>query len=361
MRARPHHLSLVLRRLAEYGPRSRAELARDLGLTKATASSLVADLLERDLVEERATLATGAAGRPGTDVALSGSRLAGLGLEIDADHVAAAVVDLTGAVRSRVRHECENRSAPGRRVLERLHAAATEALGGLDGLDVVGAALAVPGLVEPGTHRLHVAPNLHWFDADLDRVGTDLGLRLVVDNEANLAAMAEHRFGAGRGRRSFVYLSGGIGVGAGIVVDGELARGAHGFGGEIGHLVVDPTGKRCACGSRGCLETIAGRDRRASRKAVADAVSTALRSVVHLLDPDAIILGGTFVASGDALARTVADQLAATTLGARWHRCEVVPSQLGDEAAVIGAAAVALDPIIADPELVPVRPSEATA
>ena len=358
MRARTHHLSQVLRRLADDGPRSRAELARDLDVTKATASALVADLLERDLVEERTTARTGVAGRPGTDVALSGRRVAGLGLEIDADHVAAAVVDLTGAVRSCVRHEHDNRSASGRRVLDRLHDAATEAL---DGFDVVSATLAVPGLVDAGTRTLHVAPNLHWFDADLDRVATDLELPLVVDNEANLAAIAEHRFGAGRGRRSFVHVSGGIGVGAGMVVDGELARGAHGFGGEIGHLVVDPNGKRCACGARGCLETIAGRDRRASRVAVANALATALRSVVHLLDPDAIILGGTFVAHGEQLTSAIADHLAATTLGGRWHPCEVLPSQLGVDAAVIGAAAVALDPIFADPELVPTRPWKATA
>jgi predicted NBD/HSP70 family sugar kinase len=137
-------------------------------------------------------------------------------------------------------------------------------------------------------------------------------------------------------------------VGAGIVVDGHLMRGVHGFGGEIGHLVVEPEGQRCACGARGCLETIVGAERPASTAARARALSRALTGVVHLLDPAAVVLGGTF--SGDAaLAALVAEHLHTGTLAGRWRPCAVRPSSLGVDAALLGAARRALDGVLADP------------
>ena len=150
-------------------------------------------------------------------------------------------------------------------------------------------------------------------------------------------------------------MSGGIGIGAGIVLDGRVARGAHGFAGEIGHVVVDPGGRPCACGARGCLETIAGSDSDAPPARRADALAAALRSVVHLIDPEAIVLGGTFADLGDDFCALVRDRLRATTLGARWSPCDVRPAALGVDASLIGAATVALDVVVADPTVVAAR------
>ncbi len=368
---RRHHLSLVLEHLVERGPRSRAALANELGLTKATTSTLVADLLDRELVAELDTPRDGAVGRPATAVAASGDRVGALGLQIDADHVAACLVDLSGAVRSLHRRDGDNRDLSTGRVIARLRKVATAVMADATavGIDVVGATMALPGLVDAEAGTLHVAPNLHWFDADLAQVTTRLGLpeelEVSADNEANLGALAELRFGTAQGLSSFVYVSGGTGIGAGIVTDGQLARGAHGFGGELGHVVIDPSGRPCTCGARGCLETIAGRNRLADDAPddapAAAALASALRSVVHLLDPEAIVLGGTFAELGATFAANVAERLAASTLGADWHPCTVLASTLGVNAGLIGAAAVALDTIIADPTLVPIRGSTRSA
>jgi predicted NBD/HSP70 family sugar kinase len=359
---RRHHLSVVLERLVRSGPRSRARLAQETGLTKATVSALVADLLARGLVDEHEAT-SGRIGRPAVDVGASGARVGALGLQIEGDHVAACILDLSGEVRFEHRRNGDNHDAQPRVVLGRLRRVAQRALAEADevGLRCIGGSLAVPGLVDPASRALFVAPNLHWLDVDLTDPGAILELppsiALGVDNEANLGALAELRYGAGREITSFVYVSGGVGVGAGIVIDGQVIRGAHGFAGELGHVTVDPEGIRCACGEQGCLETIVGAGRNATLEHQAEALATALRSVVHLLDPAAIVLGGTLSASGDELAVAVAERLHARTLGAAWRPCDVRPSALGADAALIGAATTALDAVIADPTTVTVHSS----
>ncbi len=357
---RRHHLSVVLEHLVRNGPRSRAALAHETGLTKATVSSLIADLLDRELVDELDTPNDGRIGRPATDVGAAGHRVGALGLEIDVDEVAACVVDLTGDVRAVHRAVAANRDAPAKQVLDRLRQVTARAIGDAAtlGIRCIGGTLALPGLVDPQSGTLFVAPNLHWFDADLRTLARTLrlptGFAIAVDNEANLAALAELRHGAGRQLRSFVHVSAGGGVGAGIVVDGRVLRGAHGFAGELGHVVVDPHGKPCACGARGCLETVLATGG-ATPDEVADALAAALRTVVHLVDPEAVVLGGTLAGMGDAFARRVEDRLRDNTLGARWHPCVVRRSRLGTDAALIGAATAALDTLISDPTTVPLR------
>jgi predicted NBD/HSP70 family sugar kinase len=355
---RRHHLSVVLEHLVRSGARSRAAIAHDTGLTKATVSALVADLLDRGLVDEFPAPpgAPGKLGRPATAVAPAGHRIGALGLEIDADEVAACIVDLTGEVRAVHRCVAANRDEPAEVVVERLSGVALAALADARalGVECIGATVALPGLVDPAAGTLFVAPNLHWFDADLGglaaRLGLPDGFTVAVDNEANLAALAELRHGAGRQHASFVFVTAGVGVGAGIVLDGRVLRGAHGFAGELGHVVVDPTGPECACGAHGCLETLI---EDSSDAALATHLAAALRTVVHLLDPEAVVLGGSLAARGDDFAQQVAQRLCATTLGARWHPCLVRRSVFGNDAALIGAATAALDQVIADPTIVP--------
>lgn len=360
---RRHHLSLILRTLLAEGPRSRAELAQETGLTKGTVSALVADLLERDLVAELDTPRAGRVGRPATDVAISGRSVAGIGIEIGVDHVAATVVDLGGEVRAHARRDADNRNGTTEVVLDRVRRVTESVLAITDAEQVrcVGAAMAVPGLVDPSSGTLVVAPNLRGFDTDLaaaaSRIGLPRSLALTVDNEANLGALAELRIGAGRGLSSFVRLSGGLGVGAGIVWDGRLVRGSHGFAGEVGHVVVDPDGAPCSCGARGCLETVAGAGAQADDATVAGALAVALRSVVHLIDPEAIVLGGTFAQRGEEFSSAVREQLTATTLGASWSPPDIRMSELGHDAALLGAASVTLDAVAQDPTLVPITPT----
>lgn len=357
---RRHHLSLVVEALASGGPCSRAELAQGIGITKATVTALVNDLLDRGLVAEREARREGRMGRPGIDLELRSSHLGALGLEIRVDEVAACIVDLDGTVRSLHRHEGDNRRATPTEVVDRLRLIARRALDDATTQSVcsVGAALAVPGLVTVDGNSLVVAPNLDWHEVVASSLGSDLGLDLPVENEANLAALAELRHGAGRDLSSFVLVSAGVGVGGGLVVDRALVRGFHGFASEIGHVVVDPTGPPCACGARGCLEAVVGRTADAPPAVVADALGSALRSVVHVVDPQAVVLGGT-LAEVPGLVAAVAERLEADTLGGRSHPCEVRASTLGLDAALIGAAIAILDDVVADPTIIP--PADPTA
>ncbi|MGH2947303.1 MAG: ROK family protein, partial [Solirubrobacteraceae bacterium] len=261
---RRHNLGVVLRHVAERGPRSRATIAMETGLNKTTVSSLITELIGLDLIVERGLEQRGTVGRPGQVVELSDGGVVALGLEINVDYLAVRALDLTGAERDRRLDARDNRGVPVAEVLDRLAALATESLEAVraEGLRPVGATVAVPGLVDAATGGLLVAPNLHWTDINVaDELHERLAgpeFPLAADNEANLAALAELWEGTARGLRDVLYVSGEIGVGAGIIIGGELFRGSQGFGGEFGHMTMDPAGRPCECGSRGCLETLAG-------------------------------------------------------------------------------------------------------
>lgn len=357
---RRHHLSMALEVLVADGPASRATLARRIGVTKATASALAADLLDRGLAVEGDAEATGRVGRPAIELVANGRSVGGLGLQIDVDRVTALVLDLDGTVRARQHVHGQNAGASRDTVLGRVERAAGRVVeqAAAAGTLVMGAALAVPGLVDPTTRALRVAPNLHWLDVDLTVLDQRLDFEVVVDNEANFGALAERRLGVGAGLRSFVYVSGGVGVGGGLILDGNVVHGVHGFAGELGHVVVDPDGPSCACGASGCLETYVGSQADADPDAIARALAIALRSVVHLVDPEAVVLGGALAAS-PTIAAGVARELAATTLGGRWQPCEVRRSALGRDAAALGAAVTVLDAVLADPTVVPPAPPSA--
>lgn len=352
---RRHHLSLVLEALLADGPTSRAALAQRVGLTKATMSTLVADLLGRGLVTEGSARRDGQLGRPGVIVAPRSTVLGALGLEIRVDEVAACLVDLTGAVRCSSRRRVDNERSRPATVANRLVAAAESVLDEAQNLGIrcVGGAVAVPGLVDPDTRALVAAPNLSWPEVLLSRVDDQLGLSLAIENEANLAALAELRHGAGADLRSFVSVTAGGGVGGGVVLERALVRGHHGFAAEIGHLVVDPTGPVCSCGARGCLEAVIGRDADAPSTVVVDALAAAIRSIVHLVDPEAIVLGGTLADLADADCGRLADAVADRSLGGRWHPTEIRRSPLGRDAALIGGATLTLDRLVADPTILP--------
>jgi predicted NBD/HSP70 family sugar kinase len=382
---RRHNLSLLVREVAERGPRSRATIALETGLNKTTVSSLVAELIALGLLRESGHERPGAVGRPAQNVEIDPAGPFVLGLEVNVDYLAAWATDLAGAVLHREFVAHDNRGAP-EQVLERLLALAREALGQpfAAGRGPAGATVAMPGLVDhDGTVR--VAPNLGWTEVPVaEPLRTDLG-PVRVENEANLGAVAELAEGAGRGLSDFVYISAEVGIGGGIVMGGELFRGAGGFGGEIGHMTIDPQGPPCRCGSRGCLERLAGQEAllrlagwdprrhgegprpewpgamlaqsadRGSAKTlealekVGHVLGIALASVANLLSPQAVILGGELAPVADWLRPPIEAELRARTLSSGWAACRVLASQLGGEAAVRGAAALSRRDALADP------------
>jgi predicted NBD/HSP70 family sugar kinase len=377
-----HNLAVVLREVGVADPTSRARIADATGLTRATVSALVDDLIRGGLVAEVEPAPRQGAGRPATGLVLSPGGPAGVGLEINIDYLAAAVVDLTGGVRHReVRHVDQRGRAPAE-VLREVAALAGRAVAA-GGLAVAAACLAMPGLVDP-TGLVRLAPNLDWRDLDPAALLTGQpdwpGLPLTVDNEANLAALGELH--TGPAERSFLYVSGEVGVGAGIVVDGALFRGTHGWSGEIGHVTVAADGPVCRCGARGCLEQYAGQEAilrsagvpldeagstgravlrlaesaRAGDPSTVDALDAAgtalglaVSGVLNVLDLDAVVLGGTFVPLAGWLRGPLERELGRRVLTTAWSPVSVRASALGADAAVLGAAGSVVRAIHAAP------------
>ncbi len=266
---RRRNTALVLRLLRDSDGLSRADLARRSGLAKATVGTIVAQLHGAGAVAE-GDAATSGRGRPSTPVVLSGHTMAGLGIELNVDYVAVTAVDLAG----RELFAEEHAIAGGAPTPGKLVALADGHLGELKrrGVEVLGLTVAVPGLIDRSRGVVVDAPNLGWSDVALaDTLGAALGgeVGVAVDNDANCAARAESLHGVAVGVRDFVYLTGTVGLGAGIVAGGEVFRGARGLAGEVGHLRVGDETHACACGRTGCWEALVGltpwRRTRASR------------------------------------------------------------------------------------------------
>lgn len=262
---RRSNLALVLGRVVQSPAGShltRAQIAAATGLTKASVSSIVLDLLEAGILREVGLSRQGERGRPGVGLELNPARGV-MGMEINVDYIAAGVTDLSGRVVVQDIRERDNRDSASAPVMSALAGLASDVrrAAAAKGVEVLGGGLAVPGLVEAGTSTVTVAPNLGWRDTPLDLSGLLPGAPLGVSlfNEANAAALAELAHGP-HARRNFLFVSGEVGVGGGLVIDSELFTGPEGNAGEVGHIVVDPAGTRCSCGGTGCLETEAGQD-----------------------------------------------------------------------------------------------------
>ncbi|MER7890718.1 ROK family protein [Micromonospora sp. NPDC094482] len=385
------NLAVVLGRIAAAErPPSRADLAAETGLTRATVSAVVEDLITGRLVTEAEPAPRAGAGRPARGLVLAGDGPAGLGLEVNVDYLAVCVVDLAGQLRHHTVHRADLRPVSPADALARLVelAGRARADAAAQGLTLAGAALAVPGLVDDaGVVRL--APNLGWRDVPVPAVlaghpplteQVDGVPPLVVDNEANLAALGELHAGPA-GPASFLHISGEVGIGAGIVLDGALFRGARGWSGEIGHIPIRPEGRPCRCGGRGCLEQYAGQeailaaaglagadlpaDTAATRLAelagagaehalraldeAGVALGVAVASVVNLLDLDTVVLGGGYAPLTPWLQSPVLAEISRRVLTAAWSPVTVRPATLGADAAVLGAAGSVVRRIIARP------------
>jgi predicted NBD/HSP70 family sugar kinase len=387
---RRSNLSLVLRAVHDAGESTRAQVAARVGLTRAAVSSLVEQLLEGGFLAEYGKTFSGQAGRPGTVLKVARTGAAGIGVEINVDYLAVCVVDLAGTDRVRLTEHLDNRGRQPSDVLCRAAELAERAIDSAMAQELrpVGVQLALPGLVSGGTVR-H-APNLGWNQVSVETRFHQVlattrrphpALPVSADNEANLAALAELWFGDPRETpRSFLYLSGEVGVGGALVLGGELLRGAHGFAGEIGHVVAQADGPPCRCGARGCLEQYAGQrallrnagidedagvpgveelERRAvdeDGRALA-ALGTAgeklglvLSGAVNLIDPEAVVLGGAYRGLAEWLVPAADRELSERVVSGLWHvgSGRVRPASLSTDAAR-GAAAQAARAVLNDP------------
>jgi predicted NBD/HSP70 family sugar kinase len=395
---RRSNLSLVLRHLRDAGPRSRARLAEQTGLNKATVSSLVADLVERGLVAEGDVHRGGSVGRPGLIVELDGRGVCGIGLELNVDYAAGLVLDLRGEVLFERRMPLDVPSAGVGPTLDCLGQLAEEAVAAAAGAGAkpVGLTVAIPGLIDTEHGVVTFAPNLRWRDV---AVAEALGIRLQrpafpirIENDANLSALAEWSMGSAAGTPDLVYLTGEVGVGGGVIVAGQLLRGSSGLSGEVGHMPLQQDGDLCGCGRRGCWETMVGLhallrlaappsdpvhdpaldlERRLAeivRRAEArdERTVSALHQVgtglgigagvlVNLFNPRVLVLGGYFALVWPHIIEPLMTELRSQVVGADVASVRVEMSRLGFTAAVRGGAYIALEQVLDDPALVAPR------
>jgi len=381
---RRHNLGTLLRYVHVHGATSRAELTARLGLNRSTIGALTAELTIAGLVTERAPAETGRAGRPSLVVKPESDKVYAYALSIEVDRLRAARVGLGGRILDRR----ETERPRGMQVVD-----AVQPLAGFIHemrKDVpvdsryVGGGLAVAGMVRRADGVVRLAPTIGWVEEPVgealsDEIG-DVG-PLTVGNVADVSALVEHSRGAAVGCDNVIYLYGDVGVGGGIIADGRRVMGHGGYGGEVGHMVVNPYGRGCSCGSRGCWETEigeyallkhAGRGEETGREAVLGVVEAAMRgdsqaqfavrqvgewigfgvgNLVNIFNPEAVIFGGTLRDLYLVAAAQIRSRLNAIALPACREHIRLRTPEMGNDAALLGAAELAFERLLEDPLL----------
>ena len=377
------NLSTIVRQLHVRGPLSRSDLVFSTGLTRGAIRGLIGELVASGLVREERSAPVGTPGRPSPLVHPRPDRATVLALDIAVDSIGAALVGFGGHVIDHVRVDRARGHFAAARItadLTRLALPLVERHGARQSL--IGIGVAMVGVVRLGDGLVRLAPNLGWEDVPLGELlarRLKLDLPVLVANEADLGALAEQRRGVAVGIDDVLYLSGEVGVGGGLIVDGQPLIGAAGYAGEVGHMPVNPAGSTCRCGSVGCWETEVGERallRRAGRpqssgRAALDAViaeaeagsaealaalsetgkwlGIGLAGLVNLFNPSLVVLGGVFGRMAPFVGREVEEVLDHRALRAPRDVVKVVPTSLGADATLIGAAEIAFEPFLVDP------------
>jgi predicted NBD/HSP70 family sugar kinase/biotin operon repressor len=367
---------LVVQTLRRRGIVSRAEIARSTGLSRSTVSSLVTDLQRVGLIVEREGDQQHGAqvGRPPVLIALSPSAGTVVGVDFGHSHIAVAVGDLAHNVLAERWHEVD----VDHNAAEGLDAAAALVDAALAEADVerdsvIGVGMGLPGPISASQQTVGSTSILPgWVGVNAAReMERRLGFPVSVENDANLGALAEHVWGAGRGARDVAYIKASSGIGAGLIIDGRLHRGVGGTAGEIGHTHFREEGEACRCGNRGCLETVARADAITSsvaagrgrpltlaevielartgdapaQRVIADAgraIGVAVANLCNLLNPGRVIVGGELSAAGQVLLAPLVDSLDRYAIPTAAADVQVVAGELGKRAEVMGALALVL-------------------
>ncbi|RUS46626.1 ROK family transcriptional regulator [Cohnella sp. AR92] len=361
--------AIVLEAILHGEPLSRAKISELTGLNKATVSSLVQDLIDNRLVREIGTGVSSGGRKP---VLLEFIATAGyaVGIDLGVNYLHGVLTDLRGAIIA-------ERTAPLvdsdpddvfnvlRPFIQNLISEAPSSPFG-----VVGIGVGVPGLVDSSGSVLY-APNMNWREVPLkDALSRAFGIPVLIDNEANVGALGEMMHGSGRGISNMVYVSVGIGIGTGLILQRTLYKGASGFSGELGHLSVEAHGKPCRCGNRGCWELYAseqalleqasalGRDAnldallaaaesgdetvRQLLAGIGDYLGVGIANIVNIFNPDAVIIGNRMSRAQPWIEETVRRTLEERALGFHLRGVQLLFAELGGRSAVMGAAELAI-------------------
>jgi predicted NBD/HSP70 family sugar kinase len=398
---RRHNLATIVGQVHVEGPISRADLTTRMGLNRSTIGALTADLAAAGLVVELPGGGRGRArnggrtltGRPSHLVVPESERIFVLAVDIRVECLVAARVGLGGAVQDRreVAHERGHDLGAIVGVAAELCRVLLEEA--KPGAVCLGVGASVPGVTRRSDGLVRFAPNLGWVDEPCGQVLAErLGLPTRVGNDANLGVVAEHMRGVARGSDDVVHLSGEVGVGGGLIVGGRPLEGFGGYAGEVGHMVVNPGGRGCRCGAKGCWETEIGEEallRAAGRQpgggvaavhevlAAAKAgqpealaavehvltwVGTGVGAIVNLFNPELVVFGGIL---GEVFAtgpERVREAMTAATLAAPREQVRLEVAGLGADSSLLGAAELAFEPLLENPldTLARVRPGRRT-
>lgn len=379
---RRHNLSTLLRHVHMHGPTSRATLTTRMQLNRSTIGALTADLAAAGLVREELPAGRSGAGRPSLVVCPRPERVYVLAFDIGVDFLVATRVGIGGVVldrrdlyRPRGDYGLDDVVGHLARFTEQMlsHASHESAC--------VGIGAAIAGVVRSSDGLVRFAPNLGWVDAPLgDTLRRVLGLtdHVVVGNDADLGVLAEHTRGAAAGSSDAIYLTGEVGVGGGIIAGGQPLVGHGGYGGELGHMVVNPAGRLCRCGARGCWETEIGEkaileaaghpdspratvaevvaavgagDARAvaAIRHVGDWLAVGIGNLVNVFNPEVVIFGGLLREIFPVVEEQLRGHLAASGLAAPREQVSLLLPGLGGDSTVMGAAELAFHALLDDP------------
>jgi glucokinase-like ROK family protein len=390
------NLSLVLQYIHTSAPISRAKLALNTGLNKSTVSSLIEELLEYQLIHETGVNSIGS-GRPSTLLEINPQAGSIIGVELGVDFVAVALTDFIGNILWRYTANADPLLGSDTILAHTLDLVndAVEVSHKIN-QRILGLGLSTPGMVNVKEGVLIFAPNLHWRNIPLRKMFKDqTKLKVIVENDANAGAIAEHLFGIARQSNDFIFVFTGVGIGAGLFLNGQLYRGNNGYAGEIGHapIMAEHIQAPCHCGNRGCWETYANQYSIIQRvqaslevrrrsiipevmaehnaplsiaiiKQAADAgdceainafaeagtvMGRGLATLVSILNPEKIILGGPLGLAGDYLIPAISDCLAHHSFPGIDQKVDVTLSSFGTDASLMGAIAIIVDDILTHP------------
>ena len=391
---RTHNYLLVLDCVRDVGPIARADISRQTGLSRTTVGAIIDALLADGLVREGATQSTNSSGgRPGTLVHFNARAGYVIGVDMGRSHLTMLLTDLASQPVARRSGPLSTDQGPDI-CLELLVAELNTFLSeqGIEWSQVVGLSIGMPGPLDRRLHTLMSPPRMPgWHGVDVQRILLRrLSVPVYVENDANLGALGESRYGAGRGVSDLAYIKIGTGIGSGLVIDGKVYQGSCGGAGEIGHVTIQEGGPLCSCGNRGCLESVAGADavvvdaRRtfavhegvpeatmvtsafskltdpdiadvvqaalagdpACRLAIERAgehIGVALAILVNLISPSVILVDGTVTRAGDLLLEPIRRTISTRSLAIAARHTRVADGELGDNAIAMGGVASVLD------------------
>ncbi len=370
---------------------SRAEISRRLGLSRSTVTELVKDLIKLNFLSEDG-IGESSGGRKPIVLKFNDDARVVLGIDIGATHVSVAMTNLRGKLITWKERKHPVRKDPEgtQKVINEL---CDECLVSVDKKEemLLSIGVSFPSPVDP-KHPEYISETIipEWQGrSGIEALRNRYGVPVSIDNDANLGALAEHWWGAGRDANDLLFIKISNGIGAGLILGGKLYRGAKGIAGEMSHMSVDPNGRKCGCGLRGCLATSISAwalEARVNTLAVmypdsplvtgksgiieiedaalnhdplaiqivteaAEHLSLAITSLVNMLNPDKILLGGSLSRLGDLILEPIREKMSVCSLVSTVSKPQLLTSQLGSKAIAIGAATLAIEQAFSDPKL----------